>query len=129
MSFAQRNNLPELTYQTPSDLPFVSLHQLVEDHDIDQVYHLRTLLLNDKGDYGDQYVAVIDGYKVNLPTHMTRKIAPLLRDKRSVREINEGKVGFRVEAYENEHGAFFTIKWVDVKPTDPAEKPTPAVVI
>lgn len=117
MSFAQRNNLPELTYQTPSDLPFVSLRQLVEDHDIDQVYHLRTLLLNDKGDYGDQYVAVIDGYKVNLPTHMTRKIAPLLRDKRSVREINEGKVGFRVEAYENAHGAFFTIKWVDVKPT------------
>ena len=114
MSFAQRNNLPELTYQIPSDLPFVSLSQLVEDHDIDQVYHLRTLLLNDKGAYGDQYVAVIDGYKVNLPTHMTRKIAPLLRDKRNVREINEGKVGFRVEEYENEHGTFFTLKWVDI---------------
>lgn len=114
MSFAQRNNLPELTYQIPSDLPFVSLSQLVEGHDIDQVYHLRTLLLNDKGAYGDQYVAVTDGYKVNLPTHMTRKIAPLLRDKRNVREINEGKVGFRVEEYENEHGTFFTLKWVDI---------------
>lgn len=117
MSFAQRNNLPELTYQTPSDLPFVSLRQLVEENGIDHVYHLRTLLLNDKGAYGDQYVAVIDGYKVNLPTHMTRKITPLLRDKRNVREINEGKVGFRVEEYENERGTFFTIKWVDVEPT------------
>lgn len=114
MSFAQRNNLPELTYQIPSDLPFMSLHQLVECHGIDKVHRLHTLLLNDKGAYGDQYVAVIDDYKVNLPSHMTRKITPLLRDKRNVREINEGKVGFRVEEYENEHGTFFTIKWVDI---------------
>lgn len=114
MSFAQRNNLPELTYKTPADLPYVSLQQLVEDHGIDQVHRVHTLLLNDKGFYGDRYVAVIDGCKVNLPSHMTRKITHLLRDKRNVRDINEGKVGFLVEAYDNDHGTFHTVKWVDI---------------
>lgn len=124
MSFAKRNTLPKFTFQTPTTHEFCKLSDLAiqdaEDQVEDRVYILRSLILNDQGDYGDVFVGVTDDHKINLPGHLTRMLKTITRSERDVAEINAGKVGFKIEPYENEHGTHFTIKWVDVNPPQPA---------
>lgn len=116
MSFANRHYQAEFTFQPGEHHTFISLADLYELDGLDKKHIVRGLYINDKSEF-EAPVVITDTHRVNLPSHMTRAVREILKDKRSVRDINDGKVAFVLDGYENQHGSFFKAKWVDIVPT------------
>ena len=112
MTFATRHNKPkaQFNYELTDEHRYVSLKEL----DQDTIYVVQGLYISDSGLYGDAPVIVTDKYLVNAPQHLTKQVNKIIRDPRSVKQINEGLVGFKVISYTNKYGQQLTIEWVDL---------------
>ena len=75
---------------------------------------IRGLYINQKSQYGDAPVAMIDGSFVNLPKHLTDTVKDMLHDDEFIAAVNAGKVGFKVYSYENNGKTCYSVNWVDL---------------
>ena len=82
-----------------SAFEYVSLQDLVGMYDTDMQYVIHALYINNKGQYGPQALAVIDNYKVNLPSHLLSDVREMLANPDDVAAINEGRAGFVIYTY------------------------------
>lgn len=125
MSFAKRHNLPNITFthNTPEGLNFISLLKLWEDsEDNERVHTVRRIYINNEGHYGPAPVIITDTHRVNAPGYMTRECESILRSAQDIQAINDGKVGFKLIPYMNEHGEQYRIRWVDIQPETKQEQ-------
>lgn len=111
MTFATQHNKPKAQFNYElTDHQYTTLKEL----DQDTVYLVQGLYINDNSLYGDAPVIVTDKYLVNAPQHLTKQVNKIIRDPRSVKQINDGLVGFKIVSYTNDYGQQLTIEWVDL---------------
>ena len=88
------------------------------DGDETRVFPCNGIYISTKGYYGKHPVVAMDDKYVNLPQHMMDMCVDILNDKRAVKAINDGKVGFTIYKYiQKRFGTeCYSIRWVDIKP-------------
>lgn len=101
-----------------SAFEYVSLQDLVGMYDTDMQYVLHALYINNKGQYGPQALAVIDNYKVNLPSHLLSDVREMLANPEDVAAINDGRAGFVIYTYTPKNGKQlrYSVNWIDITP-------------
>lgn len=116
MSFANRFNSPSLKFdfKIPEEHVFAKPVELVHAHGIDKVYTVRSMYINTKGKYGDEPVIVCDECLLNAPKHVVEVCKTILNDADAVKDINSGKVGFKLYKYTNDYGDQYSLMWVDL---------------
>lgn len=117
MSFAKLHNvaIAHFDFETPSDFEYKKPAHLVVEHGVDKVYPVKALYINKKGQYGDEPVIVTDEFILNAPSHLVDSVKGILLDEKSVKMINDGKVGFKFYEYKNSKGNQVGVTWVDIK--------------
>ena len=126
LSFAKAHNVKpraKFLYDYEAQPDFIKTADL-EKLDPDAVYTVRAMYISDTGLYGDAPIVCVDGYRINAPSHMVKKVEEILNCHRSVDLINEGKVGVTFFMYENKYGEQIGLKWTDLKTPDPLPTPT-----
>ena len=93
---------------------FINLETLYTKDGENARYQLIGVYVNKKGRFGDEPVAVIDGFKVNLPKHLLDDVVTILDNDEMIQAIIEGHLGFEIEPYTNARGKFYSINWLDL---------------
>lgn len=125
-SFSKKFNKERLFNVDTSNYEYFSLEDLfnetleIHEGDIDsateQVYPIRGVYINTRGNYDPAPVIATDGCYVNLPSHMTEVCEAMLADPACIKAINEGKCGFSIYQYEQRryNKTCYSVKWVDM---------------
>ena len=106
------NNNPFKVDSTKFD--FINLESLYVKDGENARYKLLGVYVNKKGRFGAEPVAIIDGFKVNLPKHLLDDVQLILDSDEMIQAILDGKLGFEIEPYDNSRGHFYTIHWIDL---------------
>jgi hypothetical protein len=116
-SFASEYNREKLFDIDTSNFEYFNLEDIF-DGDETKVYPCNGIYISTKGYYGEHPVVAMDDKYVNLPQHMMDMVKDILNDKRAVRAINDGTVGFTIYTYEQKRygTTCYSIRWVDIKP-------------
>lgn len=105
-------------YQAPEDTPFTTLESLYQSNSRETVYVIHSLYINSKGMYGDSPVAIIDGYFVNLPKHLTATVKAMMEDMEFIQAVNNNSVGFYIYTYTMKGmpkgKILYSVKWLDI---------------
>lgn len=62
-------------------------------------YALKGLYISKDRGYGHGAVAILDGFKLNLPTNMLETVRDILKDEESIEEIKSGKASVVISSY------------------------------
>lgn len=93
------------------DFPYFRLKELA----IGQTYKVRGVFITKSELYGKSPVAILDGKLVNLPSHLVPEIEEIRSDEEMIKEIKDGKVGFRIYTYDSKQRKDCrSIEWVDI---------------
>lgn len=78
-------------------------------------YPIKAIYINTQSEYGEAPVIATDVCYVNLPSHLTDVCKQMIADAETVDEINAGKAGFTIYAYEDRHGTErYSVNWIDL---------------
>jgi len=116
--FSQLNKTKKFTFTADKDFPYVSLKDLLqaENGDLEKIYTVRALYINNRSKYGEQPLIAIDDAYVNIPKHLIADVKKILDSDEMIDAINAGKCGFKVRPYEDRNGAGrYSIDWIDLK--------------
>ena len=117
MSFASRYNRGSKFNVNTDGYKYITLQELQDPADLEKVYQLLGLYINRKSKFGESPVAIISGYFVNLPKHLTNDVKEMLSDPETVDDIKAGKCGFSIREYDdktyNRH--CYSVEWSDIK--------------
>lgn len=116
--FTSLNKTNVFKFHPDETAPYLKLKDLrqANDGDLDKIYTVRALYLNNKSKYGMQCVAALDEVLVNLPAHKVDDVRAILSEPDAVEQINDGRCGFKIRAYVDGNGVDrFTIDWADIK--------------
>lgn len=97
-----------------SKFDFINLESLYVKDGENKSYKLLGVYINKKGRFGAEPVAIIDGFKVNLPKHLLDDVEMILDSDEMIQAILDGKLGFEIEPYDNARGHFYSIHWIDL---------------
>ena len=116
-SFASEYNREKLFNIDTSNFEYFDLDDIF-DGDETKVYPCNGIYISTKGYYGEHPVVAMDDKYVNLPQHMMDMVKDILNDKRAVKAINDGTVGFTIYTYEQKRygTTCYSIRCVDIKP-------------
>lgn len=101
-------------FDIPDHFEYTNLKELAEKNGLETVYQVNALYINTKGKYGDSPVIATNNELVNAPQHLTSVVNDVLVDGESISLINNGKVGFNIYTYENQHGLCYGLNWLDL---------------
>lgn len=96
------------------DFDYINLKTLYIKDGENTSYKVLSVYINEKGRFGAEPLAVIDGFKVNLPKHLLKDVQMILDNEDMIQAINEGHLGFQIEPYENARGKFYSVRWVEL---------------
>lgn len=115
-SFSKAFNTEKVFDIDTDGFDYKSLEELFIDEET--VYPVRGLYINTKGLYDDAPLIATDEYYVNLPAHMVNSAREILNDRRAIKAINDGVVGFTIYKYHQKRydKECYNIRWVDVDP-------------
>lgn len=102
------------TFDIPENFEYTDLRSLANKNGLDTIYQVNALYINTKGKYGDAPVIATNCELVNAPQHLTVVVKDVLKDGESLALINNGKVGFSIYEYQNQHGVCYGLNWVDL---------------
>lgn len=116
MSFASRHRRGVNNFGVDNtDFDYISLAKLYEQ-DGDKPHKVLGIYINTKSTYGEQGIAILDGYNLNLPKHLTDDVKDILNSDDDVMDIIDGKVGLVVYPYrrKGEQKDYYSIRWIDL---------------
>lgn len=125
-SFSKKFNRERLFNVDTSDYEYFSLEDLFDEAlatnegDIDaaseEVFPIRGVYINTRGNFDPAPVIATDDRYVNLPSHMTEICQQMLADPSCIKAINEGKCGFSIYKYQQRryNKTCYSVKWVDI---------------
>lgn len=93
---------------------FINLESLYTKDGENARYKLLGVYINKKGRFGAEPVAIIDGFKVNLPKHLLDDVQLILDSDEMIQAIIDEHLGFEIEPYNNARGHFYSIHWIDL---------------
>lgn len=116
-SFSKKYNVQKLFDIDTSDFEYCSLEELFNEMGGDEtnVFVIRGVYINTKGNFDDAPVLAIDDRYVNLPAHLTGACRAMLEDVSCIKAINEGKCGFSIYQYHQKrfNKDCYGVKWED----------------
>lgn len=115
-SFAKQFNKERLFPIETTGFEYISLAELYAKHGAEQVYILRAMYRNDMGLFEPSPTFVIDGYFVNIPSHMMQTYEAVMKSPEAIAAINEEKVGFKIREYmATKYGKLcYSVEFVDL---------------
>ena len=116
-SFAGEYNREKLFDIDTEGFEYLNLDDIF-DGDESRVFPCNGIYISTKGYYGKHPIVATDNCYVNLPQHMMDMCEDILNDKRAVKAINDGRVGFTIYKYVQKRFGTecYSIRWVDIKP-------------
>lgn len=115
MSFVKKHgNVKLFTFNVPDNFVYKKPADLAAEYGIDTVHKVNALYINNGGRYGESLVIATDNEMVNAPQHLVSVARDVFNDDESVALINNGKVGFELYEYTNQHGNHIGLNWVDL---------------
>ncbi len=116
MKFTEKHGSDDklFTFEIPENFEYTDLRGLANKNGLETVYQVNALYINTKGKYGDAPVIATNCELVNAPQHLTKVVKEVLKDGESLALINNGKVGFNIYEYENQHGICYGLNWLDL---------------
>lgn len=97
-----------------SKFDYINLESLYTKDGENVRYKVLGVYVNEKGRFGAEPVAIIDGFKVNLPKHLLNDVQLILDTDQMVQAVIDGHLGFKIEPYDNARGRFYSIQWLDM---------------
>lgn len=118
MSFSKKYSKAKKFDIVTNGFEYLSLHDLFTQNGEAAIYPLRGIYINTKGKYDDSPVFATDSYFVNIPSHMTETAKEILADEEAIKDINGGKVAFKIYTYVSQrfNKECFGIDFLDVDP-------------
>lgn len=116
MSFANRHNKGAIDWGIDtSNFSFVTREEAYKANP-ENVHKLCGLYINTKGKFGDHPVAICENAFIDFPDYMTDDIKEILANTEEVEEIKAGKVGFKIEEFQDKKfkKTCYGVKWVDL---------------
>ncbi|MBO5921331.1 MAG: hypothetical protein J6Q48_02970 [Bacteroidaceae bacterium] len=84
-----------------SDFDYIKLADLYERDGEGASYVIRAAYIGNKSEYADESpLLAIDDFYVNLPQHQLDVVKDILSDRVYINAINNGQLGFYIEAYD-----------------------------
>ena len=117
MSFANKHNKGAIEWNVNTEgFSFVTREECYKAGP-DNVHKLFGLYINTKGKFGDHPVAICENAFIDFPDYMTEDIKAILQDPEDVAAIKAGKVGFKIEEFQDKKfkKTCYGIKWVDLE--------------
>lgn len=116
MSFAKKYNNNSVENLFNIDTTGYDYKKL-SDLDVNDIYTLKGMFISSKSKFGSSPVAVLDGFYVNLPSHLLETTADILKDDEAIEEINNNKVGIQVYKYYSTtyKKECYSIKFIDIE--------------
>lgn len=122
MTFGSKFGRKSVTWKVNTQgRKYFKLSELIEQHEIEHVYIIDCLYINEKSQYGLAPVAgvadVKGSYMVNLPHHLLDDVKEMIADQEAIEAIQLGKAGFKIRSYQpkNSNRICYTVDWVDVE--------------
>lgn len=123
MSIATKyNHGPMYNYVMPEGAQFMSLETLFKEHDENTIFPVYGFFINKKGMYGDNPVALSNGFFISLPEHLLEDVQEIMADSEATEQINGGGLGLQIRSYEKEiqgkggrtsKRVCYSVTWVD----------------
>lgn len=125
-SFASSFNTKRLFNVDTSEYEYKKLEELWEEYSLipdgsdeeicDKIFPVMGVYINDKSMFDPQPTVATDECYVNFPAHMYQAACDILNDPRAISAINQGKVGFRINRYEQKRfqKICYSAEWVDL---------------
>ena len=116
-TFNSLNKTNVFAFHPDETAQYIKLKDLLQANggDLDAVYTVRALYLNNKSRYGEQCVAALDDVLVNLPAHKVDDVKAIIASPEAVEQINAGHCGIKIRAYVDSNGINrYTIDWADI---------------
>lgn len=123
MSIASKyNHGTTYNYVMPKDAEFKSLETLFKDFDANTIFPVYGFFINKKGMYGDNPVALSNGFFISLPEHLLDDVKEIMSDQEATEQINGGGLGLQIRSYEKEiqgkggrtsKRTCYSVTWVD----------------
>lgn len=123
MSIASKyNHGPLYNYVMPEGAQFMSLETLFKEHDENTIFPVYGFFINKKGMYGDNPVALSNGFFISLPEHLLEDVQQIMADDEATEQINGGGLGLQIRSYEKEiqgkggrtsKRVCYSVTWVD----------------
>ena len=124
MSIASKyNHGTNYNYKMPEGAEFKSLGTLYEELDENAVIPVYGFFINKKGMYGDNPVALSNGFFISLPEHLLDDVKEIMTDPEATEQISGGGLGLQIRPYETEvkgkngrvtKRTCYSVTWVDL---------------
>lgn len=115
MAITDFNRKPNVFTTQPADgAPYEKLADLYKA-DPDKVYILAGAYINTKSRYGDNPVLYTDKFYVNTPAHMLKTVQEIMESEDTVKQINEGRAGFKIYTYESNGKTCYSVEFVNIE--------------
>lgn len=103
-------------FTNEENAPYFSMEELYKG-DIVRPLELKGVYINSNSKFGEQAVAVFNGFYVNLPKHTVETVKEMLIDEEFVQAVNAGNVYVDVEKYYSKkyNKDCYSPIWVDVE--------------
>lgn len=115
MSFANKHNRGSKFDVDITNWPYKKLEELFKEGN--KIFKIQGLFISSKGKFGEQPIAICDGYCVNMPSYMVDECKNILSDDEDIAAIKAGAVGFSVEQYiDKKFGkTCYGVSWEDIQ--------------
>ena len=109
-------------YTMPEGAEFRGLEDLYKEHDPNTIFPVYGFFINRKGMYGDNPVALSNGFFISLPEHLLKDVQDIMNDPEATEQINGGGLGLQIRSYEKEiqgkggrtsKRVCYSVTWVD----------------
>lgn len=123
MSIATKYNHGAIyNYVMPEGAEFRGLEDLYKEHGPNTIFPVYGFFVNRKGMYGDNPVALSNGFFISLPEHLLKDVQEIMADSEATEQINGGGLGLQIRSYEKEiqgkggrtsKRVCYSVTWVD----------------
>lgn len=119
MGIASKYNHGALyNYVMPEGAQFKTLEELYKEHGENCIFPVYGFFINTKGKYGDNPVALSNGFFISLPEHLLDDVKEIMADPEATEQINGGGLGLQIRTYEKEiqkgkPRTCYSVIWID----------------
>ena len=106
-------NKGKFKFSTEGLTEYKSLKELYEA-DPEKVYTVRGIYINEASKFGPSPLFACTDYYVNVPAHLLDICKQIRADYDAVKDINEGRMGFRIYPYESNGNTFYSVNFVNL---------------
>ena len=115
MDYSKFNKVKKFVNDFDKEAVYIKLedyYNMYTSKQLDSVL-VKQMYTTNKGLYGEQAVACVQGYNVNLPSHQVPIVKELLTIQECIDDINNGKLAMIPYSYEKDGKTYYSVNWLE----------------